>query len=121
MKTILSALMVASSVLASPDFDQAGHTGGAVKLDVAVVARVNGEPVTRAEFERMVGNPLTREQLQQELGVKDPDVKDLERLALRQLIHHRLMLQEATRRQITVTNEELDEGMAALRRRFDDL
>jgi parvulin-like peptidyl-prolyl isomerase len=69
----------------------------------------------------MLGNPLTREQLQQELGGKEPGPKDLERLAVRKLIQRRLLLQEASRQSITVTNAELDKGMAALRHRFDDL
>ena len=46
-----------------------GRAGSwAHKADAAVVARVNGEPVTRAEFQRMLGNPLTRSELQQEHG-----------------------------------------------------
>jgi len=91
------------------------------KADIAVVARVNGDPITRAEFLRMVGNPLTRQQLQQENGAKTPGQPELERLALRKLIHRRLMLQEASRRNITVTTEELDKELTALRGRFDDL
>ena len=69
----------------------------------------------------MLGNPLTRSQLQQELGVEEPDPKELERLALRRVIHHHLLLQEAARRKIAVTTEELGQAIAALRRRFGDL
>jgi len=87
----------------------------------AVVARVNGDPVTRAEFHRMLGNPLTRSELQREHGVEAPDPRELERLALRKVIHHRLMIQEAGRRQIAITTAELDKAIAALRRRFEDL
>jgi foldase protein PrsA len=86
-----------------------------------VVARVNGEPLTRAQFDRMVANPLTLRQARQELGVEEPDRKELERLAMRKLVHLRLLVQEAGRRKITVTRKELDEAIAALRRRFDDL
>ena len=93
----------------------------AVATGDAVVARVNGEPVSKAEFQRMLGNPLTRVQLEQELRTEDPDAKQLEPLALQKVIHHHLMLQEAARRRIMVTPEELDVAIAALRRRFEDL
>jgi parvulin-like peptidyl-prolyl isomerase len=89
--------------------------------DTAVVARVNGEPVTRVQFVRMVANPLTLQQAQRELGVEEPDRKALERLAMRKLVHLRLLVQEAYRRKITVSRKELDEAVTALRRRFDDL
>lgn len=92
-----------------------------MQTDPEVVARVNGEPVARAEFQRMLGNPLIRHQLQQELGIENPELKELERLALRKVVHHHLMLQEANRRKMTVTNDELDEAITTLRRRFDDL
>jgi foldase protein PrsA len=94
---------------------------GAKSAGTEVVARVNGEPVTRAQFDRMVTNPLTLRQAQQELGVEEPDRKELERLAMRKLVHLRLLVQEAGRRKITVTQKELDEAITALRRRFDDL
>lgn len=86
-----------------------------------IVARVNGEALTRPEFERMRANPLTLRQLQQELGVQDPDPKELDRLALRKLIQFRLVLQEARLKRITVKEKELDEAITALRRRFGDL
>jgi parvulin-like peptidyl-prolyl isomerase len=86
-----------------------------------VVARVNGQPVTRTELDRMIGNPLTLRQARLELGVEQPDPGALARLALRNLIHRRLMLEEARRRDIKVTEQELDEAILSLRRRFDDL
>lgn len=85
------------------------------------VARVNGEPVTRDELQRMLADPLEQRLLQQELGVQDPDSKELERLALRKLIHRRLLLQEAVRRNISVSEQDLDQAIAELRRRFKDL
>ena len=86
-----------------------------------LIARVNGDPVTRAEFQRMLRNPLTRSELQQERRQQDPDPKDLERLALRKVIQHRLLVQEASRRNILISTAELDKAIAALRRRFQDL
>jgi parvulin-like peptidyl-prolyl isomerase len=45
----------------------------------------------------------------------------LERLALRKLIKHHLLLQEASRREVTVTKQDLSQATAALRRRFKNL
>ncbi|OFV89396.1 MAG: hypothetical protein A3J75_00405 [Acidobacteria bacterium RBG_16_68_9] len=91
------------------------------KADVAVVARVNGLPVTEAELKRLLSAPAERQRLVQELGVEDPDGATLERLALRKLVHRRLILQEARRRSFTVTEQELDKAITALRSRFGDL
>jgi parvulin-like peptidyl-prolyl isomerase len=109
---IAMACAAASLVLAPPD---------ARAAEPEIVARVNGEPLTRAEFQRMRANPLTVRQLQQELGVQDPDAEALDRFALRKLIQHRLVLQEARLRKMFVKEKELDEAVAALRRRFGDL
>lgn len=86
-----------------------------------VVARVDGEPVTRAELRRMIANPRTLEQARQELGGRPPGAADLHRLALRKLVHLRLLVQEARRRGITVTDDELDQAIVSLRRGFPDL
>jgi parvulin-like peptidyl-prolyl isomerase len=85
------------------------------------VARVNGEPVQRAELARMAGNPLTLEEARRELGVERPGTRELERVALRRVVHRRLLVQEARRRGLGVTEQELDAEIGALRRRFADL
>ncbi|MDP2660086.1 MAG: peptidyl-prolyl cis-trans isomerase, partial [Dehalococcoidia bacterium] len=56
-----------------------------------------------------------------ELGVQGRDSEAVERLALRNLINLRLILQEAARRNFTVTEQELDQAFTALLRRFEDL
>jgi peptidyl-prolyl cis-trans isomerase C len=89
--------------------------------DPEIVARVNGAPVTRAQFDRMVANPLTLQQARREPGAEEPDRKALEGLAMRKLVHLLLLVQEADRRKITVPRKELDEAITALRHRFDDL
>ena len=86
-----------------------------------ITARVNGQPVTRAELQRVLADPLARRLLEQKLGVKDPDSRELDRLALQNLIHRRLLLQEADRRKFTVRDQELDQALTALRSRFTDL
>jgi len=119
--SIWLAVAAVASFWASSECAWAGQAGGSTKVEAALVARVNGDPVTRAEFQRMLGNPLTRSQLQQERGEENPNPKELERLALQKVIHHRLMIQEAGRRNITISTAELDKAIVALRRRFGDL
>jgi len=121
MEHILLAIAVSVSLVASSEAARGGPSARPAKAADDVVARVNGEPVSNADFQRMLGNPLTRSQLERELGVRNPDPKSLERLAMRKAIHHRLMLQEADRRNFEVTREELDKAVGALRRRFEDL
>ncbi|MFZ5471759.1 MAG: peptidylprolyl isomerase [Myxococcota bacterium] len=48
-------------------------------------------------------------------------MQTLDHLAMRELIHRRLLLQEARRRHLAVSSEEVDQGVASLRRRFFDL
>jgi peptidyl-prolyl cis-trans isomerase C len=83
-----------------------------------VVALVNGEPVTRGELQRLVVDLSKRLPQQREFGVQEPDTKELERLALRKLITRRLILQEAGRREFTVTEQKLDRVVAGIRRRL---
>ena len=85
-----------------------------------IIATVNGDPVRKAEVDRMLRNPLLRG----ESGAPETDPPDsaaLEALVLRTLIHRRLLAQEAAARQIVVTDQELDQAINALRRRFEDL
>jgi len=62
-----------------------------------ILARVNGDPVTRGEWERLLTSPVERDLLAQELGAEDPDGRELGALAVRKLIHRCLLLQEAVR------------------------
>lgn len=120
MKQMMSILAIATCLWAPAIPAHARQTSLPPQADI-VVARVNGEPITGAEFRRMVGNPLTRQQLEQERGEGTAGTEELERLARRKLIQRRLMLQEAARRSFSVTDKDLDTGLATLRRRFDDL
>ncbi len=94
---------------------------GASSAESEIVARVNGEPVTRDDVRRLLADPLARRQLQQELGVHDADSTGLERLAVRKLIIRHLVLQEAGRRKVKVTQDDLSQATTALRGRFKDL
>ena len=112
-RSIMLVLLAGAPVALSP--------WGASSAESEVVARVNGEPVTRGELQRTLADPLTRDQLERELGDDKPDRKDLESLALQKLIDRLLILQEAPRRKMTVTEQDLDKALAALRRSFSDL
>ena len=79
-----------------------------------VVARVNGEAVTKADFDEAVkeleasaGQPVPADQRNQVLrGVLD------------QLIGYRLLVQETKARKITVADAELDARIAEIRKQF---
>ncbi|MBI4776480.1 MAG: SurA N-terminal domain-containing protein [Deltaproteobacteria bacterium] len=94
---------------------------GAEGPDPEVVCRVNGDPVTRNELQRMLDDALARRRLQQEIDVGEPGSKEIERPALQKLVHRRLLLQEADRRNLTVTEKELEHALKILRSRFQDL
>lgn len=79
-----------------------------------VVARINGEAVSRAEFERAVMELETR------AGQSVPaDQRDrIFRGVLDQLIAYRLLLQESTARKIAVPDVEIDRRIDEIRRQF---
>jgi parvulin-like peptidyl-prolyl isomerase len=113
--SIIVALLIVAAIHLVP------LQAGGAEPESEIVARVNGEPVTRGDLDRMLVDPLTTWRLQQELSALSPDSKEQERLALRELINRRLILQEATRRNFTVTENEFDQALSALRRQFGDL
>lgn len=79
-----------------------------------VVARVNGEDITRADLERSIRGVET------ELNQRVPgDKRDgVVRGVLDRVINYRLLLQEARARGIEVSPAEVDAQMTALARRF---
>ncbi|RJQ75450.1 MAG: hypothetical protein C4519_15865 [Desulfobacteraceae bacterium] len=85
-----------------------------------IVARVNQSPVTLAELQRMLADPLTQHQLQQELRSGAAEGKKVEHMALRKLIQQRLLLQEAERRNFIVSDDDFNQALSSLRSRFQD-
>jgi len=82
----------------------------------AVVARVNGEEITRTEFEQSVhnlegraGRPVPAEQ-------RDEVYRGL----LNDMLAFKLLKQEAGRRHVTLTDQELDEAVKQMRQQFPD-
>jgi parvulin-like peptidyl-prolyl isomerase len=99
----------------------AAQGSSAASPDAALAARVNGERVAWEDVKRLIASPVERPLLVKELGTKDPDNAALEKLAVRTLIRRRLIVQEAVRRNLTISEEEVDKAVTALRRRFGDL
>jgi parvulin-like peptidyl-prolyl isomerase len=93
----------------------------AARAGLEVIARVNGDPVTRAQYDQMVGNPITLRQARRELGVEEPDRKELERVAMKRLVHLCLLVQEARRKNIRLSQEELDQTVSEISHRFESL
>jgi parvulin-like peptidyl-prolyl isomerase len=112
------ALVVAGTTQAAPEDKDVGHEARAGWPET--VARVNGEAVTRIELERLLDDPQAFGQIENESGAEDTADGVVE-LALRELTRRRLLLQEAERRGMKVTEDELDQGLASLRGRFPDL
>ena len=83
-----------------------------------VVARANGEAITWAQLHRVQVDLVA---LQQQVGDSDAIQDGLQDLALKNLIQRRLLLQEAARRELSVSEDEFDEALLALRHRFSDL
>jgi peptidyl-prolyl cis-trans isomerase C len=80
-----------------------------------VLARVNGEAVTKADFDRLVRN--------MELGngpVPAERRDEILRGALDQLVTYTVLQQEAKARHITITDGEVESRMAAMQRQFPD-
>jgi len=86
----------------------------------AIAARVNGEAVTYAELHR-VAVDLSDVLAIRESAPGADDGEELGRAAMQALVQRRLMLQEAARRSLSVTDDELDAAITELRRRFGDL
>ena len=79
-----------------------------------VLARVNGETVTRTEFEEAVAAMEQRNQ-----GPFPPDQRDrIFRGVLDQLVGMKLLAQEAATRKIAVSDADVDAQIAQMRQRF---
>ena len=79
-----------------------------------VVARVNGETVTKAEFEAAVAAVEQRNQ-----GAVPPEQRDrIYRGVLDQLVGMKLLVQEAAARKIAVPEADIDAQIAQMRQQF---
>ena len=81
-----------------------------------VLARVNGEAVPKADFEKAVRNLEARAGQ----GVPFEKRNEVYRQVLDQLIGYRLLAQESRGRKVTVSDAEIDGQIAQIRQRFPD-
>lgn len=80
----------------------------------AVVARVNGEAITKSDFEHAIKNLETRAG-----GPVPADRKnEVYRGVLDQLIGYKLLTQEAAARKVTISDAEVDTGVSQIRGQF---
>jgi len=109
---VMVALTVAVMALVDPWSSQ--------QDEPAIAARINGEAVTYADLHRV---SVDLSELRA-IRASAPDAdggEELERAAVQALVQRRLMLQEAARRGLSVSDDELDAAITELRRRFGDL
>ena len=83
-----------------------------------VLARINGEPVNKAEFEKTLSG--IERQLEQQNGAPVPPVERdrIVRGLLDRMIAAKLLFQESKARKIAVTDAEVDAQLAQIRGRF---
>jgi peptidyl-prolyl cis-trans isomerase C len=80
----------------------------------AVIARVNGEEITRAEFEQSVQNLEGRAGRDVPAEQRDEVYRGL----LNDMLAFKLLKQEADRRHVMLTDQELDEAVKQMRQQF---
>lgn len=109
---IIVALTIAARALVDPRSSR--HE------DPTIAARVNGEALTYTELRRVTVD-LSDLLATRESVPEADDAEEPERAAMQLLVQRRLMLQEAARRGLSVSDDELDAAISELRRRFGDL
>jgi peptidyl-prolyl cis-trans isomerase C len=82
-----------------------------------VIARVNGEPVSKYDYERLIKN--LEMSANQPLSMVPADRRnEIMRNALNQLVTYTVLMQEARSRKITVTDAEVDQNLKQMRSQF---
>ena len=106
VRSVIPLPMLLAAAAAAPTPAPTGHEG---QLLNAVVALVNGEPVTKMEVDARVVDwrPLHPDALADE-------VREAWNKAREAVIEHRLLIQEARRRPIEVSPEEVNDQMKRL-------
>jgi peptidyl-prolyl cis-trans isomerase C len=112
--SILSILMIAA-ILSSCQKDMPSD----------IVAQVNGEPITVVEFTAELF-PLVEGYQAPPTSQEEVDLKNLKKALLDQIIQKKLVLNEAQKMGITVSDDELEEAYAFIKRsypqgRFDEV
>jgi peptidyl-prolyl cis-trans isomerase C len=82
----------------------------------AVLARVNGEPVTKTDFDRLIKNMEVR--ANQPIPAERRD--QIFRQALEELVTYTVLSQETRARKVAVTDAEVDSNIQQMRSQFPD-
>lgn len=97
-------------------------TAGAANPEAsAVIARVNGEPIYRIELARLTVVSGSQPPAGAETTPQAATAIDRSREDLRLLVKRQLLLQEASRKGLTVNETEIDQAITTLRRRFETI
>ncbi len=121
MRSARTILMVAAVTLAAA-VAAAGQAGQAAPPGDAPVAVVNGDPITRAEFDRALAAYMRR--FRQMTGgmhgmVKEPN-EQMKAEVLQQLVDRMLLWQEARKDLPKDLNAQVDKELEAIKGRFPD-
>jgi peptidyl-prolyl cis-trans isomerase C len=81
-----------------------------------IVARVNGDPVSKMEFE----NAIRSLEAQAGQGVPYDKRNEVYRQVLDQLVGYKLLIQESKARKLVVADAEIDSQIAQMRKQFPD-
>jgi peptidyl-prolyl cis-trans isomerase SurA len=111
----LSACGSEGSSDASPDSDSGAAAASSDSAGIPeVVAEVNGEEVTREEFEPIYQAQLEQATAQAQQGGAAPDEEALKKQTVDDLVDTELLAQEADSRGIEVTDEDVDAELTSL-------
>ncbi|MGC2976149.1 SurA N-terminal domain-containing protein [Brevibacterium sp. FAM 25378] len=92
--------------------DQQGQQGKPNTKDIPkVVAEVNGEKITKDEFVPLFETQYQQMQMQAQQSGQPVDEKDLKKQTAENLVSTEVLTQEADKRDISVTDKDVDKGL----------
>lgn len=109
---IIVCLVVASALFLSRGDKEISVPHRKEAADVLVAAEVNGEPILASEFQERCAEMARR--LGPSGAQRTEVLSALKRSILEEMIERRLLLQEAAKRAVTVSDEELEAAVAEL-------
>jgi len=83
-----------------------------------VIVKVNKENIMKSEFDKLYNAAIEQMKQITSKEISKEEEKLLKQKVLDQLIAHKLLLQEAKKRNIKVTKRELEEGIKTIKSRF---
>jgi parvulin-like peptidyl-prolyl isomerase len=114
---LLVVLVLAVGTACSGSGDQASEEETGAAGDIPeVVAEVNGEEISRDEFDQAYEAQQQQVQAQQQEGQPEPDEEQLRDQVVQGLVTQELVLQEVERRGIQPSEEQVEQTLADLAR-----